>query len=122
MAEKLSRRERQIMDALYEQGRISARDVQDALPEAPGYSAVRALLARLVEKGEVISIQEGQRLLYHPAKPLQQARGSALKRLVSTFFGGSGFNAATALLEQEELKPDELEKLQRLIDQARKRD
>ncbi|GAB3382502.1 BlaI/MecI/CopY family transcriptional regulator [Spongiibacter taiwanensis] len=119
MAEQLSRRERQIMDALYQQGRISAREVQEAIPDAPSYSAVRALLARLIEKGEISASNEGQRLLYEPARSIQHAQGSAIKRLVSTFFGGSGFRAATALLEQEALKPDEIEKLQRLIDQAR---
>lgn len=119
MADHLSRRERQIMDALYQQGSITAREVEQAIPDPPSYSAVRALLARLVEKGEVTTTSDGQRLLYHAARPLQQAQGSALKRLVSTFFGGSGFRAATALLEQEALKPEEIDKLQRLIDQAR---
>lgn len=110
------------MDALYQQGRISAREVQSTIPDAPSYSAVRALLARLVEKGEVITQSEGQRLLYEPAHPVQQAQKSALQRLVSTFFGGSKFDAATALLEKESLSQPEVDKLQRLIDQARKKE
>ena len=118
----LSRRERQIMDALHQRGHATAAEVQAALPEAPGYSAVRALLRILEDKGHVRHRREGARYVYLPRAKRETARRSALKRVVSTFFQGSVTQAMAALLETAEarLSDSELRALQEMIDQARK--
>src|ERR1039458_1019907 len=82
----LSRRERQIMDALHQRGHATAAEVQAALPDAPGYSAIRALLRILEDKGHVKHRREGARYVYLPRAKRETARRSALKRVVSTFF------------------------------------
>ena len=118
----LSRRERQIMDALHQRGRATAAEVQAALPEAPSYSAVRALLRILEEKGHIKHRREGARYVYLPLRSRIAARRSALKRVVSTFFQGSVTQAMAALLEtaDTQLPDSELHKLQQIIEQARK--
>jgi len=118
----LSRRERQIMDALHRHGRGTAAEVQAALPEAPGYSAVRALLRILEDKGHVKHRREGARYVYLPRASRETARRSALKRVVSTFFQGSVTQAVAALLETADtrLSDSELHDLQQTIEQARK--
>ena len=118
----LSRRERQIMDALHQQGRATAAEVQAALPEAPGYSAVRALLRILEEKGHVKHRREGARYVYLPRGSRDTARRSALRRVVSTFFQGSVTQAMAALLDSADTRlPDsDLQTLQEMIHQARK--
>jgi BlaI family penicillinase repressor len=118
----LSRRERQIMDALHRRGRATAAEVQAALPEAPSYSAVRALLRILEEKGHIKHHRDGARYVYLPRGSRETARRSALRRVVSTFFQGSLTQAMAALLEEADTQlPDsELEKLQQIIEQARK--
>lgn len=120
---QLSRRERQIMDILYEQEECSAHDIRDKMPDAPSYSTVRALLAKMLEKGHVGNRQEGARYIYFPTQTLGAVRKSALQRLVKTFFGGSAISAVTALLgmQQDELNEAEIAKLEKLIEQARKR-
>jgi predicted transcriptional regulator len=118
----LSRRERQIMDALHHRGRATAAEVQAALPDAPSYSTVRALLRILEEKGHLKHRREGAHYVYLPRASQATARRSALKRVVSTFFQGSVTQAMTALLETADTRlPDsELHQLQQIIDQARK--
>jgi predicted transcriptional regulator len=118
----LSRRERQIMDALHQRGRATAAEVQAALPDPPGYSAVRALLRILEAKGHVKHLRDGPRYVYVPRLSRESARRSALKRVVSTFFGGSVAHAVAALLESADTKlpESELGKLKQMIDQARK--
>ena len=118
----LSRRERQIMDALHQHGQATAAEVQGALPEAPGYSAVRALLRILEDKGHIKHRREGARYVYLPRAKQETARRSALKRVVSTFFQGSVTQAMAALLEtaDTQLPDSELHKLQQIIEQARK--
>jgi len=120
--EHLSRRERQIMDALHQRGRASAAEVQAALPDAPSYSAVRALLRILEDKGHIKHRREGPRYVYLPRAKRETARRSALKRLVSTFFQGSVTQAMAALLEtaDTQLPDSELHQLQQIIEQARK--
>jgi len=118
---KLSRRERQIMDIVYERGQATAAEVQAALPEPPGYSAVRAMLAILVGK-KLLKIEEaGPRYLYHPTQPRQQAGRSAIQKVVQTFFAGSVENAVAALLEggDARLSDAEVARLQELIKQNR---
>jgi BlaI family penicillinase repressor len=119
--EYLSRRERQIMDALHQRGRATAAEVQAAIPEAPSYSAVRALLRILEDKGNIKHHSEGARYVYLPRAKQETARRSALKRVVSTFFQGSVPQAMAALLEtaDTQLPDSELHKLQQIIEQAR---
>jgi BlaI family transcriptional regulator, penicillinase repressor len=116
----LSRRERQIMDVLYRDGRASVARVREALPDPPGYSAVRALLRILEEKGVVRHETEGLQYIYLPNVPRDHAKQSALTHLVSTFFGGSAEAVLAALLKKEKLSRSELDRLAQLIDQARK--
>jgi BlaI family transcriptional regulator, penicillinase repressor len=118
----LSRRERQIMDILHAQGRATAAEVLAALPAPPGYSAVRALLRILEEKGHVRHRREGARYVYVPRASPHKARRSALRRVVATFFQGSVAQAMAALLESAdtELSETELCRLQQLIEKARK--
>lgn len=120
--QNLSRRERQIMDVLHARGQATAAEVLTALPEPPGYSAVRALLRILEEKGYAKHHREGARYVYLPRTSPEAARRSALKRVVSTFFQGSVTQAMAALLETAETKlsDKELTRLQQLITDARK--
>ena len=120
----LSRRERQIMDLLFQRGRATAAEVQEGLPEAPSYSAVRALLRILEDKGHVRHEQDGPRYVYIPRADRERARQSALKHVVQTFFDGSAEQAMAALLgtEAPRMAPVELERLAALIEQARKED
>ena len=119
---QLSRRERQIMDIIYERGRATAADVMDNLPDPPGYSAVRALLRLLEQKGYLIHEQDGPRYVFLPTVSRERARQSALRQMVKTFFDGSAEKAVAALLNMSRLKLSdaELERLARMIDQARK--
>ncbi len=118
----LSRRERQIMDALHNRGRATAAEVLAALPNPPGYSAVRALLRILEEKGHVKHHRDGARYVYTARASKETASRSALKRVVSTFFQGSVTQAMAALLENSdaEIPQAELDKLQQIIKQAKK--
>ena len=119
--QQLSRRERQIMDVLFRLSRATANEVMEAMPDPPSYSAVRAHLRTLEEKGHVSHQAEDLRYVYVPTMRPEQARRSAVTHLVDTFFGGSVAQAATALLDPKSarLTPEELERLARLIDKAR---
>jgi BlaI family penicillinase repressor len=119
--EKLTRREREIMDILFtlEEG-ASAEDVRERLTDPPGYSAVRAMLVRLEAKGFVRHREEGLRYVYFPTKSRASARSSALDKLVQVFFGGSSGDTVTALLNQEYWTDEELQSLQVQIEQVRK--
>ena len=120
---QLSRRERQIMDILYEAKECSAHDIRDSMPDAPSYSTVRALLAKMLEKGYVGNKQDGARYIYFPTQELGSVRKNALQRLVKTFFGGSAISAVTALIGMQSDKLDEAEiaKLEKLIEEDKKR-
>jgi BlaI family penicillinase repressor len=119
---QLSRRERQIMDALHARGRATAAEVLAALPDPPGYSAVRALLSILEQKGHVKHHRDGARYVYAPRTSPEVASRSALKRVVSTFFQGSTAQAMAALLETADagLSEAELARLQQLINKVKK--
>jgi predicted transcriptional regulator len=118
----LTRRERQIMEILHTRGQATAAQVQGALPDAPSYSAVRALLRILEEKGRVKHRRQGLRYVHLPTEDKARASRSALRRVVRTFFGGSAPLAVAALLEARdtELSPKEIDQLQTIINQARK--
>ncbi len=118
----LSRRERQILDILYQRGQASAAEVMEALPDPPSYSAVRALLRILEEKGHLKHREEGAKYVYLPTRPRSRAGRVALQRVLQTFYGGSVEKAVAALLDSsdEKLSAEELERLQTLINQTRK--
>lgn len=119
---QLSRRERQIMDALFEQGELSAQDVRAAIPDPPSYSAVRALIAKLVEKNLVSYREDGPRYIYFPVVERSEARANALQKLIKTFFAGSTVAAVNALLgmNKQDLTDDEIAELQAAIEKAKK--
>lgn len=118
----LSRRERQIMDAVYRLGRVSVTDVMDNIPDPPSYSAVRAMLGILEAKGHLRHEQEGAKYVYLPTLAREKARKSALKSLVQTFFDGSSGEAIAAILEMPDgkLSRGELQALSDLIEKAKK--
>ena len=118
----LSRRERQIIDILYAQGHATAAEVQAALPEPPSYSAVRAMLRILEEKGHVRHEQDGPRYIFRPTVARDNAKKSAMRHMLQTFFDGSAEQAISALLDDHSarLSDVELDRLANLIAQARK--
>ena len=119
----LSRRERQIMDIVYQLGEVSAQQVQQRLADPPSYSAVRTLLGRLEDKGQLSHRDQGGRYLYSPLVKHETATRNALKRLVKTFFDGSAVQAANALLGMsQDISHEELDALESLIQQARERE
>jgi predicted transcriptional regulator len=117
----LSRRERQIVDILYARGKATAAEVQTALPEPPSYSAVRAMLRILEDKGHVKHEQDGPRYVYVPTVGRDNAKRSALHHVLKTFFDGSTEQAISALLDESaaKLSDAELDRLAQMIDQAR---
>ena len=119
----LSRREREILDILYRLGRATAHDVLAGMPDPPSYSAVRAHLRILEERGHAKHVQEGARYVYAPAVPRGEARKKALSHLVSTFFGGSVEEAVLALVEtsRDKLSGDELDRLSAAVTRAKKK-
>ena len=119
--EKLSRREREIMDVLFALGdEVSAEEIRERLTEPPSYSAVRAMLAKLEAKGAIRHKEKGLRYVYSPTTPRTTARRSALRKLVDVFFEGSAGEAATALLKEEHWSNDELDMLASEIERVRK--
>ena len=119
---KLSRRERECLDVLYQKGEATVAEVMEALADPPSYSAVRATLNVLLEKGQAIHRQDGPRYVYLPAIPADAARDAAVQHLITTFFGGSAEEAMVALLEISDTKTskDAIERLSRRIQAARK--
>lgn len=118
----LSRRERQIMEAIYQLGRATVAQVIERMPDPPSYSAVRALLGILEEKGVLRHEQDGAKYVYLPMVAREKARTTALKSLVRTFFDGSSREAIAALLElpDAKLSSKELDALTELIERAKK--
>jgi len=117
----LSRRERQIMEVVYELGRATAADVRERMPDPPSYSAVRAMLRILEDKGHIVHEQDGPRYVFLPIVPREEASETALRRLVRTFFAGSPEGAMAALLDLEgdRLDEDALQRLAEMIEKAR---
>ena len=116
----LSRREREIMDVLYQRGKATASEVQEAMPNPPGYSAVRAMLRILEEKGHTTHDVEGLRYIYAPTIPRDKAKRSAVKHLLNTFFSDSPEQIVAALLDGQRLTPAELDRMAQMIEKARK--
>ncbi len=119
-SERLSRREREIMNILFALGdRASAEDVRAQLSDPPSYSAVRAMLVKLEAKGYIRHREEGLRYVYAPTMPRTTARRAAVQQLLRVFFGGSPGEAATALLKDESWTDEELETLSTEIERVR---
>ena|SRR2546423_1564159 len=118
---ELGRRERQIMDVIYRLGRASVAEVRKNLPDPPTYSAVRAMLGFLEDKGLLRHEREGMRYIYLPTVDARQARHSALQHMVKTFFNGSPAQAAAALMEMndKQLSADEIKRLSEAIKKAK---
>lgn len=119
---QLGRRERQIMEAVYHLGRATVAEVLARLEDPPSYSAVRAMLRILEAKGQLRHEQDGPRYVYAPTVPRERARRTILRDVVRRLFNGSTEQAVAALLSSsdKQLAPDELDRLQGLIDQARR--
>jgi predicted transcriptional regulator len=119
---KLSRRERQIMDVLFRRRKATAAEILHDLPDPPSYSAVRWHLRTLEEKGHVRHRAEDLRYAYMPVAPRQAAMHGALRHLVATFFEGSASQAVAALLDTHsaDLTPEELNHLSKLIEKAKR--
>jgi predicted transcriptional regulator len=117
----LSRRERQIMDILYRRGSATAADIKAEMPDAPSYSAVRAMLRILEEKGHLKHHADGPRYVFTPVVSRPAAQKSALRQMIRTFFDGSPTQAVAALLDMSarNLSDDELEELSKLVEQAK---
>ena len=117
----LGRRERQIMDVVYQLGEASVGDVQQRLPDPPSYSAVRTMLRHLEGKGFLRHRREGTRYVYRPTQSRETARRSALRHMLRTFFAGSATDAVAAILDvsSEQLSDEDLDHIQKLIQQAR---
>src|ERR1700690_3784891 len=118
----LSRRERQIMDILYQRGKASASDVREAMEAAPGYAAVRAMLRVLEEKGHAKHQAEGLKYVYVPVVAREKAKRSAVKHMLDTFFGGSPEQIVAALLDVSatRLTREELDRMSEMIEKAKR--
>ncbi len=118
----LTRRERQIMDVIYQLGSATVGEVQENLPDPPGYSAVRAMMRLLEEKGHLRHRQDGPRYIYSPTRSRERARRSALQHLLQTFFDGSTERAVAALLDMstDRLSDEEVDRLTSLIEDSRR--
>jgi predicted transcriptional regulator len=122
MKPALTRREREIMDIVYRLGRASAQQVLDNLQDPPSYSAVRALLRLLEERGHLRHTTEGQKYMFSPSVPRSDARRKALAHVVSTFFGGSVEQTLLTLVEssRSKLSTEELDRLAEIVERAKK--
>jgi predicted transcriptional regulator len=120
----LSRRERQIMDILYQRGKVSAADVRQAMEDAPSYSAVRAMLRILEEKGHVKHQAEGLKYVYAPTVARDKAKRSAVKHLLDTFFADSPAQIVAALLDvsSTRLTREELDRMSEMIEKVKRED
>ncbi len=117
--ERVSARERQVMDILFRRGKATAEEVMKDLPDPPSYSAVRALMATLEGKGLVKHSKESRRYVYEAAVPEKRAKRTALKRLLTTFFEDSPEKLVAALLDprDQQLSREEIDKIRKLIDE-----
>ena len=118
----LSRRERQILEILYQKGKASAAEVRESMADAPSYSAVRAMLRILEEKGHAKHQAEGLKYVYVPCVARDKAKRTAVKHLMETFFNGSPERVVAALLDvsSTRLSGEELDRMAEMIDRARK--
>ena len=120
--ETLSRREREMMNIIFAHGQATATEVMEGMADPPSYSAVRATLRILEQKGHLRHQHDGTRYVYLPTVNREKVRLSALDQLLTTFFDGSAANVVATLIEKQrgKMTPDELDRLSHLIEQARK--
>jgi predicted transcriptional regulator len=120
--QELGRRERQIMDAVYQIGEASVADVRERLPDPPSYSAVRTMIRHLESKGYLRHRRLGMKYVYRPTQSHESASRTAVGHLLETFFGGSASDAVAALLDVSsgQLNDDDYRRMQQLIEEARK--
>jgi len=120
-ATNFSRRERQIMDIMYELTQVTAQQVMERLPDPPSYSAVRAMLRKLEDKGHIMHREEGAKYVYFPVLDHEQASKNAISRLVKTFYDGSAAQAVNALLGMSfsDISKEDLEKIEEMIATAK---
>jgi predicted transcriptional regulator len=118
----LSRRERQVMNVIYERGKATAAEIHEALPDPPTFSATRAIIRTLEEKGHIRHEEQGLRYIYLPVVPADKAKRSALAHVVSTFFGGSPSHLMATLLESStaHVTEAELDHLEQMIQQVKR--
>ncbi len=118
----LSRRERQIMDILYQRGKSAASEVREAMPDAPSYSAVRAMLRVLEEKGHIKHKSEGLRYVYLPVVTRDKAKRSAVRHLLDTFFSDAPAEVVAALLDvsSTQMTREELDRMAEMIERAKR--
>jgi BlaI family penicillinase repressor len=119
----LSRRERQVMNIIYARGYATAAEIHEALPDPPTFSATRAVIRTLEEKGHITHQEQGLRYIYRPVVPPEKARRSAVSQLVTTFFQGSPTRLMAALLDGSAAKMSdkELDELERIIRDAKEK-
>jgi BlaI family transcriptional regulator, penicillinase repressor len=121
IGEILSKREKQAMEVIHRRGEAAAAEIYQELPDAPSYNAVRSTLRMLLEKRQVVAERRGRQYVYRPAVPTEAVRQSAVGRLIRTFFGGSTERLLTTLFEERTPSPAELDRIERLIEEARNR-
>ena len=114
-----SRREREIMDALYTLGKASAAQILEQIPNPPTYTAIRTHLTILERKGHVRHESDGTRYVYEPLVAREQMGSRAIDTILKTFYGNSVERVVAAMLEQEDVSRDELDRLAQLIEKAR---
>ena len=116
-----SRRERQIMEILYRNGKASAAEVRAGMEDAPSYSAVRAMLRVLEEKGQIRHQEEGLKYVYAPVVTREKAKRSAVKSLLDTFFSDAPEQVVAALLDvSPKLTAEELDRMSEIIERAKR--
>ena len=122
--QNLSRRERQIMDLLFEHGSLSARAVNDLLPDAPSYTTVRTLLRILEEKGHIKHRTQGRQFFYETVIQPEKERGNRLRHILKTFFGGSITEAVATFMDESdtELSKAEIAELEALVEKAKQQE
>lgn len=123
ISQHLSRRERQIMEIVYELGEASAKQVQARLTNPPSYSAIRATMNKLEEKSFLAHREQDLKYIYYPTIEHADARDTALRRLLKTFFAGSPKQAMSSLLDMsvQDISDAELDEMKQMIDQAKQR-
>ena len=121
---QLSRRESQVMEAVYRRGEATVAQVMEELPDPPGYNSVRSTLGILAKKGHLTHRKDGRRFVYVPKIPRRVAQRSVLKGLLDTFFERSTVGAVSTLIDiaAPDLSEEELNEISDLIAKTRSRD
>lgn len=117
----LSKRERQVMDLVYQRGEATAADLFAALPDAPSYNSVRSTLTILEQKGHLKKREEARKYVYRPAVAPEKARGSRLAELMKTLFAGSPTQLVSTLLDEERPSAEELAEIEKIVRAARRK-